>query len=59
MPGKLEPTESVRLATEQMALVREAGGKVTEPNGKPWNILSKDILASNSSLHEIIQETLS
>ena len=27
MPGKLEPTESVRLATEQMALVREAVGE--------------------------------
>ena len=40
-------------------LVREAGGKVTEPRGNPWNILSKDILASNSSLHETIQEKLS
>ncbi len=40
-------------------LVKEAGGKVTEPNGNPWNVLSKDILASNSSLHEIIQEKLS
>jgi len=27
MPGKLEPIESVRLATEQMALVREAVGE--------------------------------
>ena len=27
MPGKLEPVESVRLATEQMALVREAVGE--------------------------------
>ena len=40
-------------------LVREAGGKVTEPSGNPWNILSKDILASNSILHEEIQEKLS
>lgn len=39
-------------------LVREAGGKVTEPSGNSWNILSKDILASNSSLHEIIQGNL-
>jgi myo-inositol-1(or 4)-monophosphatase len=39
-------------------LVREAGGKVTEPSGNSWNISSKDILASNSSLHEIIQENL-
>ena len=33
-------------------------GKVTEPNGNPWNISSKDILASNSSVHEVIQEKL-
>jgi len=39
-------------------LVKEAGGKVTEPSGNSWNISSKDILASNSSLHEIIQENL-
>ena len=39
-------------------LVKEAGGKVTEPNGNPWNITSKDILASNSNLHEKIQEKL-
>ena len=39
-------------------LVREAGGKVTEPSGNSWNLLSKDILASNSNLHKIIQENL-
>ena len=39
-------------------LVKEAGGKITEPNGNPWNISSKDILASNSKLHEIIQEKI-
>ena len=39
-------------------LVREAGGKVTEPNGNPWNISSKNILASNSSVHEVILEKL-
>jgi len=40
-------------------LVREAGGRVTEPSGNPWNIASKDILASNSKLHEIIEEEIS
>ena len=39
-------------------LVKEAGGKVTEPNGTPWNIQSKDILASNYNIHEIMQEKL-
>jgi len=32
-------------------LVREAGGKVTDFQGKKWNLKSKDILASNSRLH--------
>ena len=39
-------------------LVKESGGKVTEINGNTWNISSKDILASNSCVHEIVQEKL-
>ncbi len=39
-------------------LVKEAGGKVTETSGKEWNIFSKDILASNLLIHEIIKENI-
>ena len=39
-------------------LIKEAGGKVTEPSGNSWNINSKDILASNTKVHEIIQQKL-
>ena len=39
-------------------LVREAGGEVTEPNGNPWNISSKNILASNSCVHKTVLEKL-
>ena len=39
-------------------LIKEAGGKVTEPSGKPWTIKSKDILASNLTIHEKIQKKL-
>ena len=39
-------------------LVKEAGGKITQPRGDDWSIESKDILASNSNIHEIIQEKL-
>ena len=40
-------------------LIREAGGKVTQPNGSEWTLESKDILVSNLHIHEIIQEKLS
>ena len=40
-------------------LVKEAGGIISQPNGKSWNIHSKDILVSNSNIHELIQEKLS
>ena len=33
-------------------LIKEAGGKITEPSGDSWNINSKDILASNTKIHE-------
>ena len=39
-------------------LIKEAGGKVTEPNGVEWTIKSKNILASNSFIHEKLQEKL-
>ena len=39
-------------------IVKEAGGRVSQPNGKNWDINSKDILVSNSNIHEIIQEKL-
>ena len=39
-------------------LIKEAGGQVSEPDGKTWNIESKDILASNSLIHQLIQDQL-
>ena len=39
-------------------LIKEAGGKVTEPSGNTWNINSKNILASNSIIHELVQQKL-
>jgi myo-inositol-1(or 4)-monophosphatase len=39
-------------------LVKEAGGKVTEPIGDPWSIESKDILASNTKIHNEVQQSL-
>ena len=60
--GKLDAFWERNLAiwdvSSGVLLVKEAGGKITEPNGNPWNISSKDILASNSKLHEIIQEKI-
>lgn len=39
-------------------LVKEAGGKVTQPDGKEWKIESRDILASNLNIHELIKKKL-
>ena len=39
-------------------LIKEAGGKITEPDGQKWTIKSKDILVSNSIIHEILVEKL-
>ena len=39
-------------------LIKEAGGKVTNPDGSEWTLESKDILASNLNIHEIVQEKL-
>ena len=39
-------------------LIREAGGKVTEPDGNDWTINSRDILASNMFIHSKLKEKL-
>ena len=39
-------------------IVNEAGGKVTQPNGKDWTVDSSDILASNLFVHQQIIEKL-
>ena len=39
-------------------LVKEAGGRVTEPQGNNWSIESKDILVSNTLIHEKLLENL-
>ena len=39
-------------------IVNEAGGKVTQPNGKEWTVNSSDILASNLFVHQQIVEKL-
>ena len=39
-------------------LVKEAGGKISEPNGNEWNASSKDILASNLLIHDIIKDKI-
>ena len=60
--GKLDAYWEKNLNLWDMAagvlLVKEAGGNVTEPSGYPWSLKSKDILASNSILHEEIQRKL-
>ena len=39
-------------------LIREAGGKITEPNGNEWTLESRDILVSNTNIHHIISEKM-
>ena len=39
-------------------LVKEAGGRITEPNGDNWTIKSRDILASNTLIHNKLLENL-
>jgi len=39
-------------------LIREAGGKITEPDGNDWTMNSRDILASNLFIHSELQEKL-
>ena len=37
-------------------LVKEAGGKISTINGEKWNINSRDIIASNSKIHDDLQK---
>lgn len=39
-------------------IVEEAGGRVTELNGKPWSPESKNILATNGKIHNALLEIL-
>ena len=39
-------------------LVKEAGGKITLPNGDTWGTESRDILATNTNIHEEMQNKL-
>ena len=39
-------------------LVKEAGGRLTEPNGNNWNTKSRDILVSNTLIHEKLIKNL-
>ena len=39
-------------------LIKEAGGRLSEPNGKNWSITSRDILASNTIIHDKLVENL-
>ena len=39
-------------------IVQEAGGQVTDFEGKPWSLESKNVLASNGKIHEELLEIL-
>lgn len=39
-------------------LVREAGGKVTDLEGKKWNLKSKGMLASNGKIHNMLLQVV-
>ena len=39
-------------------LVKEAGGKISEPNGNKWTTNSRDITVSNSLIHDKLIENL-
>jgi len=40
-------------------LVKEAGGKITEPNGSQWTVNSRNILATNMNIHNLLEKKLS
>ena len=40
-------------------LVTEAGGKISKMNGNKWNVDDRDIIASNSKIHNKLEEKLS
>lgn len=33
-------------------IVEEAGGKITDEDGKPWSVISKNLIATNNSIHK-------
>ena len=39
-------------------LIKEAGGRITEPQGNNWTTKSRDILVSNTLIHERLLENL-
>ena len=39
-------------------IIKEAGGKITIPNGDEWTTKSKDILATNSLIHQDLREKI-
>ena len=39
-------------------LVKEAGGRISEPNGNEWTTNSRDIIVSNSLIHDKLIENL-
>ena len=41
-----------------LLLIKEAGGRISELNGDQWNITSRDILASNTLIHDKLIENL-
>lgn len=41
-------------AAAGVLMVRQAGGKVTDFEGREWNMTSKDMLASNGKIHEAL-----
>lgn len=45
-------------AVAGVLIVREAGGRVTDFEGKEWTIKSKDMLASNGKIHKELLKTL-
>jgi myo-inositol-1(or 4)-monophosphatase len=50
---KLSPWDTAAAAL----LVREAGGRVTTPAGRPWNMKNGDIAATNGLIHkELVRE---
>ena len=40
-------------------LVKEAGGRISKMNGEDWTVNSRDILASNTKIHNILSKKLS
>jgi len=60
--GRLDGFWELRLhpwdTAAAILIVTEAGGKITQLNGKPYDIFDADILASNSKIHKAMQKVL-